>query len=126
MLQFATGKVGAVLVTINPAYKSRELKYEEFLYTHPEISDIQVYGAPNEKYGEQVAAAVKLRPDSDLTAEAIKEYCCQSIAYYKVPEYIDFVEKDPMTASGKNQNYKLREAAVERYDLVAPAEAETA
>ncbi|HEY6712832.1 MAG TPA: AMP-binding protein, partial [Rubrobacter sp.] len=90
---------------------------EEFLYTYPEVSDVQVYGVPDEKYGEKVAAAVKLREDSELTAEDIKDYCRENIAYYKVPEYVDFVEEYPMTASGKIQKYRLRETAVERYGL---------
>jgi len=90
---------------------------EEFLYAHPEVSDVQVYGVPDEKYGEKVAVAVKLRQGSELTAEDIKEYCRENIAYYKVPEYVDFVDDYPMTASGKIQKYKLREAAVERYGL---------
>ena len=119
-----TGRAKDMIIRGGENVYPREI--EEFLYTHPEISDVQVYGVPDEKYGEQVAAAVKLRPNSDLTAEDIKDYCCQSIAYYKVPEYVDFVEEYPMTASGKIQKYKLREAAVERYDLVAAAEAETA
>jgi fatty-acyl-CoA synthase len=90
---------------------------EEFLYTHPDVSDVQVYGVPDEKYGEQVAAAVKKKPDTDLSEEDVKEYCRKNIAYYKVPEYVEFVEDYPMTASGKIQKYKLREAAIERYGL---------
>jgi fatty-acyl-CoA synthase len=90
---------------------------EEFLYTHPEISDVQVYGVPDQKYGEMVAAAVKLRGGSGLTAEDVQNYCRENIAYYKVPEYVDFVEEYPMTASGKIQKYKLRQTAVERYGL---------
>jgi fatty-acyl-CoA synthase len=90
---------------------------EEFLYTHPEISDVQVYGVPDEKYGEKVAAAIQLREDAELTAEDVKAFCRESIARYKVPEFVDFVEEYPMTASGKIQKYKLREAAVERHNL---------
>ena len=60
---------------------------------------------------------MKLRQDSELTAEDIKDYCRENIAYYKVPEYVDFVEEFPMTASGKIQKFKLREAAVERHEL---------
>jgi fatty-acyl-CoA synthase len=90
---------------------------EEFLYIHPEVSDVQIYGVPDEKYGEKVAAAVKLREGSGLTAEDVQNYCRENIAYYKVPEYVDFVEEYPMTASGKIQKYKLRETAVERYGL---------
>src|SRR5215211_7946046 len=90
---------------------------EEFLYTHPEVSDVQVYGVLDEKYGEKVAAAVKLREGSELTVEQVQNYCRENIAYYKVPEYVDFVDDYPMTASGKIQKYRLREAAVERYGL---------
>jgi acyl-CoA synthetase (AMP-forming)/AMP-acid ligase II len=90
---------------------------EEFLYTHPDVSDVQVYGVPDEKYGEKVAAAVQLRQGSDVTPENIKDYCRESIAYFKVPEYVDFVQEYPMTASGKIQKYKLREAAIERHSL---------
>jgi fatty-acyl-CoA synthase len=99
---------------------------EEFLYTHPDVSDVQVYGVPDERYGEQVAAAIKKREGADLTEEDVKEYCRENIARFKVPYYVDFVEEYPMTASGKIQKYKLREAAVERYGLKEAAEVETA
>ncbi len=85
---------------------------EEFLYTHPEVSDVQVYGVPDEKYGEQIAAAIITKSDSSLTAEDVKEFCRENIAHYKVPEYVDFVEEYPMTASGKIQKYKLRGRAL--------------
>ncbi|MDQ3603533.1 MAG: AMP-binding protein [Actinomycetota bacterium] len=110
-----TGRAKDMVIRGGENVYPREI--EEFLYTHPEVSDVQVYGVPDERYGEKVAAAVKRRQDSDLTAEDIREYCRESIAYYKVPEYVDFVEEYPMTASGKIQKYKLREAAVERYGL---------
>jgi len=110
-----TGRAKDMIIRGGENVYPREI--EEFLYTHPEVSDVQVYGVPDEKYGEKVAAAVKLRQDSELTAENIKDYCSENIAYYKVPEYVDFVEDYPMTASGKIQKYKLREAAVKRYDL---------
>ncbi len=91
---------------------------EEFLYTHPEIADVQVYSVPDEKYGENIAAAVQKRPGSELTEEDVREFCRKNIAHFKVPVYVDFVEEYPMTASGKIQKYKLREAAVERHKLV--------
>jgi fatty-acyl-CoA synthase len=90
---------------------------EEFLYTLEGVSDVQVYGVPDEKYGEKVAAAVIKKQDASITEEDVKEYCREGIARHKVPEYVDFVEEYPMTASGKIQKYKLREAAVERYNL---------
>jgi fatty-acyl-CoA synthase len=119
-----TGRAKDMIIRGGENVYPREI--EEFLYTHPDISDVQVYGVPDEKYGEQVAAAVKKRPDSDLTEEDVREFCRKNIARYKVPFYVDFVEEYPMTASGKIQKYKLREAAVERYGLQVAAEMETA
>ncbi len=92
---------------------------EEFLYTLEGVSDVQVYGVPDEKYGEKVAAAVIKKQDASITEEDVKEYCREGVAYHKVPEYVDFVEEYPMTASGKIQKYRLREAAVERYGIIS-------
>jgi len=82
---------------------------EEFLYTHPKIKDAQVVGVPSQKYGEEVAAFIQLREDGDTDEEEIRDFCRGQIAYYKIPQYIDFVEEFPTTASGKVQKYKLRE-----------------
>jgi fatty-acyl-CoA synthase len=110
-----TGRADDMIIRGGENIYPREI--EEFLYTHPEISDVQVYGVPDEKYGERVAAAIIKKKDASLTEEDTKQYCRENIAHYKVPEYVDFVEEYPMTASGKIQKYKLREAAVERYNL---------
>jgi fatty-acyl-CoA synthase len=119
-----TGRAKDMIIRGGENVYPREI--EEFLYTHPEISDVQVYGVPDEKYGEKIAAAVQLRQDAELTAEDVRDFCRDNIARYKVPEYVDFVEEYPMTASGKIQKYKLREAAVERHGLQEAAEVETA
>jgi fatty-acyl-CoA synthase len=119
-----TGRAKDMIIRGGENVYPREI--EEFLYTHPGILDVQVYGVPDEKYGEQVAVAVRRRPDSELTEEDVKEYCRGEIARYKIPAYVDFVEDYPMTASGKIQKYKLREAAVERHGLQAAAETPTA
>jgi fatty-acyl-CoA synthase len=110
-----TGRAKDMIIRGGENIYPREI--EEFLYTHPEISDVQIYGVPDEKYGEKVAAAIQSRQDSGLTVEEVKDYCRENIARFKVPEYVDFVEEYPMTASGKIQKYKLREAAVERHNL---------
>jgi fatty-acyl-CoA synthase len=110
-----TGRAKDMIIRGGENVYPREI--EEFLYTHPEVSDVQVYGVPDEKYGEKVAAAIQSRQGSGLTAEEVKDYCRENIARFKVPEYVDFVEEYPMTASGKIQKYKLREAAVERHNL---------
>ncbi len=119
-----TGRAKDMIIRGGENVYPREI--EEFLYTHPDISDVQVYGVPDDKYGEQVAAAVKLKPGASLIAEDVRDYCRENIAYFKVPEYVDFVEDYPMTASGKIQKYKLRDDAVERYGLESAATVDTA
>ena len=110
-----TGRAKDMIIRGGENVYPREI--EEFLYTHPDVSDVQVYGVPDEKYGEQIAAAIIPKSGTSLTEEDVKEFCRENIAHFKVPEYVDFVEEYPMTASGKIQKYKLREAAVARHDL---------
>ncbi|MCW2542192.1 MAG: fadD35 [Frankiales bacterium] len=85
---------------------------EEFLYRHPDIEDVQVVGVPDAKYGEQLLAAVRLRPGSVVTDEDIRQYCQGRLAHYKIPRYVRFVDSFPMTVTGKIQKYKIREQAV--------------
>jgi len=115
-----TGRAKDMIVRGGENVYPREI--EEFLYTHPDISDVQVYGVPDEKYGEQVAAAIIPNRDASPTAEEIRDFCGENIARFKVPYYVDFVEDYPMTASGKIQKYKLRETAVDKHGLQAAAE----
>ncbi|GAA6150655.1 AMP-binding protein [Pseudoteredinibacter isoporae] len=87
---------------------------EEFLFTHPAIQDVQVFGIPDEKYGEQVCAWVQLKADQDLSADALRGYCKDKITHFKVPKFIEFVDEFPMTVTGKIQKFKMREMMVER------------
>jgi fatty-acyl-CoA synthase len=82
---------------------------EEFLYRHPKIQDVQVFGVPDARYGEELCAWVKLRPGETLTAEEISDYCRDQIAHYKVPRHIRFVDEFPMTVTGKIQKFIMRE-----------------
>jgi fatty-acyl-CoA synthase len=82
---------------------------EEFLYTHPAIADVQVIGVPDERYGEEVCAWVVLREGADLDEEELKEFCRGSIARFKIPHYVRFVDGFPMTVTGKIQKFKMRE-----------------
>jgi fatty-acyl-CoA synthase len=82
---------------------------EEFLYRHPKIQDVQVFGVPDERYGEELCAWVKLRAGETLTAEEVREFCRDQIAHYKVPRHIRFVEEFPMTVTGKMQKFIMRE-----------------
>ncbi len=85
---------------------------EEFLYTHPDVADVQVVGVPDPKYGEELLAAVRLRPGASVTEEEVRDFCRGKIAHYKVPRYVRFVDEFPMTVTGKVQKYKMREDAV--------------
>jgi fatty-acyl-CoA synthase len=85
---------------------------EEFLYTHPDVADVQVVGVPDERYGEEIAAFVVAREGADVDGEALREFCRGRIAHYKVPRYVMLVEEFPMTVTGKVQKFKLREQAV--------------
>jgi fatty-acyl-CoA synthase len=86
---------------------------EEFLYTLPEIKDVQVVGIPDEKYGEIVGAFVIKEEDADITEEDIRDYSIARIARYKVPKHVFFVDEFPLTASGKVQKFKLKDIALE-------------
>ena len=97
---------------------------EEFLYTHPDVSDVQVIGVPSEKYGEEVMAWVKLRDGATVTSEELTAFCRNKIATYKIPRYWKFVDEFPMTISGKIQKFKMRESAAE--DLALGSVASTA
>jgi fatty-acyl-CoA synthase len=99
---------------------------EEFLYTMPGVSDVQVVGVPDEKYGEELMAWVKLRPGVTLTGAEIRAYCKGKIATYKIPRYYKFVDGFPMTVSGKVQKYKMREQSIHELGLERAAEIETA
>jgi fatty-acyl-CoA synthase len=81
---------------------------EEFLYGHPAILDVQVFGVPDQRFGEELCAWIKLRSGEVLTEDAVKAYCKDQIAHYKVPRYIRFVEEFPMTVTGKMQKFLMR------------------
>jgi fatty-acyl-CoA synthase len=99
---------------------------EEFLYTVPGISDVQVVGVPDAKYGEELMAWVKLRPGVTLTGEEIRAYCKGKIATFKVPRYYKFVDAFPMTVTGKIQKFKMRETSIHELGLEKAASIRTA
>jgi fatty-acyl-CoA synthase len=85
---------------------------EEFLHTHPSVSDVQVVGVPDARYGEEVMAWVKLRDDSRASATELEAFCHGRIATYKIPRYWKFVDEFPMTVTGKIQKFRMREQAM--------------
>jgi fatty-acyl-CoA synthase len=96
---------------------------EEFLYTHPGIADVQVFGIPDSKYGECLCAWIKVRPGASLSEHDVLHFCKGRIAHYKVPAHIRFVEDYPMTVTGKIQKFIMRQAMIDELGLM---EAKTA
>jgi fatty-acyl-CoA synthase len=91
---------------------------EEFLYTHPDIEDVQVIGVPDPRYGEELCAWVKLRPGSEaLDAEAVRAFATGKLAHYKIPRYVMVVDEFPMTVTGKIRKVDMREESARRLGL---------
>jgi fatty-acyl-CoA synthase len=95
---------------------------EEFLYTHPDIVDAQVIGVPDEKYGEELMAWVRLREGASLDADALREFCAGKLAHYKIPRYVHAVDEFPMTVTGKVRKVEMRERAVDLLGLGSVAQ----
>ncbi|SHK65696.1 AMP-binding protein [Chryseobacterium polytrichastri] len=90
---------------------------EDFLYTYPNILDVQIIGVPSEKFGEEVMAWVKVRTGFGVTEQELLDYCQGKIAYYKIPKYWKFVDEFPMTISGKIRKVEMREISVKELEL---------
>jgi fatty-acyl-CoA synthase len=90
---------------------------EEFLYAHPKISEVQIIGVPDMKYGEEVCAWIRLRDGQEATEEDVREYCRGQIASYKIPRYIRFTTEFPTTVTGKMQKFRMREISIEELGL---------
>ena len=90
---------------------------EEFLYRHPAIADVQVFGVPDPRYGEELCAWVKLRDGASLSEVEVIAFCRASIAHYKAPKYVRFVQEFPMTVTGKVQKFQMRQTMIDALDL---------
>ena len=90
---------------------------EEFLYRHPKIAQVQVFGVPDRKYGEEIAAWIVVAPGQSLTEEEVKAFCQGQIAHYKVPRYVQFRAELPMTVTGKPQKFIMRDTMIEELGL---------
>ena len=110
-----TGRLKDMIIRGGENVYPREV--EEFLYTHPKILDVQVIGVPDEKYGEEVMAWIRVKEGEELSVEEVRDYCIGKISKFKIPRYIRFCEEYPMTASGKIQKYKLREQALDLLNI---------
>jgi fatty-acyl-CoA synthase len=90
---------------------------EEFLFRHPKVQSVQVFGVPDAKYVEEVCAWIVLKPGESCTEQEIRDFCREQIAHYKVPRYIRFVDDMPMTITGKVQKFVMREKMIEELGL---------
>jgi fatty-acyl-CoA synthase len=102
-----TGRIKDMIIRGGENIYPREV--EEFLYRHPDIQDVQVFGVPDAKYGEQVCAWIRLRPGASLREEDVQAFCREQITHFKIPRYIRFVDEFPMTVTGKIQKFRMRE-----------------
>jgi fatty-acyl-CoA synthase len=113
-----TGRIKDVVMRGGENIYPREI--EEFLMRHPDILDVQVIGVPDAKYGEEVAAWIRMKPDTDpLDAELVRAYSSGKLAHYKIPRYVLLVDEFPMTITGKIRKVEMRERSVELLDLGA-------
>ncbi|KAH6928781.1 hypothetical protein HPB50_019502 [Hyalomma asiaticum] len=93
------------------------LEVEEFLYTHPDVEEVQVVGVPDERLGEEVCAWIKLKQGKSLSEDEVKKFCRGKISHFKTPKYILFVDTFPKTVSGKIQKFKMREESRKKFNL---------
>ncbi|MDQ4092456.1 MAG: AMP-binding protein [Actinomycetota bacterium] len=111
-----TGRIKDMVIRGGENVYPREI--EEFLYTHPDILDAQVIGVPDERYGEELCAWVRLRPGApELTADALRDYATGKLAQYKIPRYVHVVHEFPMTVTGKVRKVEMRERSVQLLGL---------
>ncbi len=96
---------------------------EEFLFRHPKVQAVQVFGVPDPKYGEELCAWIVLKPGQSATEDEIREFCRDQIAHYKIPRYVRFVDDMPMTVTGKVQKFVMRETMIRELGLEPAATA---
>jgi len=100
---------------------------EEFLYTHPDIADVQVIGVPDRAYGEELMAWIVMRPGTTpLTAELVRTFCEGRLAHYKIPRYVHITDGFPMTVTGKVRKGEMREHAIGLLELHDDASVQSA
>jgi fatty-acyl-CoA synthase len=104
------GRIKDMIIRGGENVYPREL--EEFLYTHPDVVDVQVIGVPDPKYGEEIMAWVKIKEGSSLDEVGVRNFCRGRVAHFKMPRYVRFVDQFPMTVTGKVQKFKMREQAI--------------
>ena len=119
-----TGRIKDMIIRGGENIYPKEI--EDFIYTHPAVSDVQIIGVPSKEYGEEIMACIVLKNEESATEEDIKAYVRTHMAKHKTPRYVRFVEGFPMNAAGKILKYKMREEAIDYLDLRSAADVQTA
>jgi len=109
------GRVKDMIIRGGENVYPREI--EEFLYRHPAVQTVQVFGVPDPRYGEELCAWIVPRPGTSPTADDIRAFCRDQIAHFKIPRYVEFVEEIPLTVTGKAQKFIMRERMMQRLGL---------
>ena len=94
---------------------------EEYLYSHPAVDDVQVIGVPDERYGEELMAWIRLAPHASLTIDELRAFCEGRLAHYKIPRHLHITDEFPMTVTGKVRKVEMRERAVEILERRTPS-----
>ena len=121
---YLTGRAKDMIIRGGENIYPREV--EEFLYTHPKVAEVQVVGIPEERLGEIVVAWIRLKSGERATEDEIQKFCEKKIAYFKMPQYVRFVEQFPMTVTGKIQKFRIREFEMKERGLAKLTEPKTA
>ncbi|MEN8109054.1 MAG: fatty acid CoA ligase family protein [Pseudomonadota bacterium] len=112
-----TGRLKEMIIRGGENIYPREI--EDFIFTHPKVAEIAVFGIPDEFYGEEIMAWIQLHEDMTATEAEIRDFCQDRIAHFKIPKHIWFVDAYPMTVTGKLQKFRMREIAIEKLGLAA-------
>jgi fatty-acyl-CoA synthase len=110
-----TGRIKDMIIRGGENVYPREI--EEFLYAHPAVESAQVVGVPDPRFGEEVCVWIRTRPGVECSAEEIRAFCRERLAYFKVPRYVMFVDEFPLTVTGKVQKFKIRQEAIRKLGL---------
>ncbi len=110
-----TGRLKDMIIRGGENIYPREI--EDYLFTHPKISQAAVFGVPDEFYGEEIAAWIELHPGEEMSEEELRAYCAEGLAHFMVPKYLRFVDEFPMTVTGKLQKFRMREAEIKTLGL---------
>ncbi len=109
------GRIKDTIIRGGENISPREI--EELLHTMPDVSDVQVVGVPDQRFGEELVAWIRPSSDAVVTVSDVRAFCTGKLAHFKIPRYVQLTDDFPMTVTGKVQKYRMRELSIERFGL---------